>query len=174
LLDVTTYFAAGPATVTTLPLVPLRPPASVPVKVYVTPASVPEVNCTVAMPLAFVLDVGDANDPFAPVLLHVTVTLGLATGFPDASASCAVMVTGLPAATVAAFVVTTYFVAAGPFAVDVITGDAPLIAPVVAVTVCCAPIVLFVVNETVATPFELVMLVGLANEPPFELVHVTV
>jgi len=120
LLAVTKYFAAGPATVTTLPLVPVRAAASVAVKVYVIPAAVPVVNCTLAAPLAFVLDVGDANAPFAPVRLHVTVTPGVETGLPDPSASCAVTVTAPPAAILVALVVTMYFVACTPGAVGVI------------------------------------------------------
>lgn len=93
-LDVTRYFAAGPTIVSTFPLVPVRALPSVAVKVYVMPAVVFVVNETVATPLPFVVDVAVANDPPAPVLLHVTVTPDVVTGLPAASASCAETVTG--------------------------------------------------------------------------------
>jgi hypothetical protein len=76
----TRYFVAGPATVVTFPLVPVRVLASVAVKLYVFPATVLVVNTTVAMPFEFVEDVGVANDPPVPVLLHATVTPGVAIG----------------------------------------------------------------------------------------------
>jgi len=174
LLVVTRYFAAVPAIVVTLPLVPVRDWASLAVNVYVTLATVLVANDTVATPFASVDDVCDENEPFAPVLLHVTVTPDVATGLPLASASCAVTVTGEPAATLDALVVTTYFAAVPSAGPDVITGDVPVIEPVVAVTVCGAPNVAFAVKITVAMPLEFVVLVPVANEPPPVLVHVTV
>ena len=107
LFDVTRYFAGAPATVTTLPLVPVRELPSVPVNAYVTPADVPAVNTTVAMPLPFVGDVAVANEPPAPVLVHVMVWPAVSDGVPAASANCALTVTVPPAATLGALVVTT-------------------------------------------------------------------
>jgi hypothetical protein len=174
LLVETMYFAAGPATVVTFPLVPVRLLASVAVKAYVILATVLVVNDTVAIPFASVEDVGDANEPPAPVLLHVTVMPDVVTGLPLASVSCAVTVTGAPAATLEALVVTMYFAAPPTGGPDVITGEVPVTPPVVAVTVCCAPGVALAVKITVATPLEFVVLVPVANEPPPLLVHVTV
>jgi hypothetical protein len=108
LLGVTTYLAGAPAIVTTPPPDPLRALASVAVNAYVTPAVVPVVNVTVATPLALVVLVGDANEPPAPVLDHVTTWPGLLTGAPFASVSCAVTVTGVAAGTDDALAVTTY------------------------------------------------------------------
>ena len=57
---------------------------SVPVTVYVFPATVPVVNTTVATPFASVVLVEDAKEPPVPVLLHVTVFLlcPVVAGFP--------------------------------------------------------------------------------------------
>ena len=133
------------------------------------------VNTVLAMPLASVVDVAVANDPPAPVLLHVTTWPALLTGVPVASVSCAVTVTGAPAATDDALVVTTYFDAGfPPLEIVVIGADVPVMDPVVAVTTCTVATVVDVVKLTVATPLAFVLLVALANEPPFVADHVTV
>jgi hypothetical protein len=69
---------------------------SVPVTAYTVPETVPVVNVTVAIPLAFVVLVGELNDPFEPVLLHVTTFPATEIGLFPASDSCAVIVTPLP------------------------------------------------------------------------------
>lgn len=171
LLVVMMYLAGAPATLTTVPLVPVRLLASVPVKLYVTPATVPVVKATTAIPLEFVVVVAEANEPPAPVLVHVTTAPLVATALPLASASCAETVTAAPATGDALFGVTTYF-AAGP--TTVVIDVLPTKAAVVAVTTCVAPAVVLVVNEMVATPFAPVTLVGPENEPPPVLLHVTV
>ena len=174
LLVVTRYFVAGPAIVTTFELVPVRDWASVAVNAYVTPAVVLVVNATVATPLASVSEVPVANDPPAPVFVHVTVTPCAATGVFDGSTSCAVMVTGEPAVTLDALVVTRYFVPGVAPRIVVIAGEVPVMEPVVAVTTCVVFTVVLVVNDVVATPLALVLLAPGENDPPFVLVHVTV
>ena len=140
-----------------------------------TPDVVLVVNTMLAVPLASVVDVAVANDPPAPVLLHVTTCPGPLTAVPVASVSCAVTVTGPPAATDDALAVTTYFDAGPPpLAIVVIGALAPVTAPVVAVTTCAVATVVDVVKLTVATPLAFVLLVALANEPPFVLDQVTV
>ena len=171
LLVDTRYFAAGPATVVTFPLVPVRLLASVAVNVYVTLATVFVVNDTVATPFASVDDVGVANEPAAPVLLHVTSTPGREMGLPLASTSRAVIVTGAPATTLDALVVTMYF-AAGPG--TVVTVVDPVTLPVAAVIVCDVPTTVLVVNATVAMPLAFVVVDDEAKDPPFVLLHVTV
>jgi hypothetical protein len=94
-------------------LVPVKGVASVPVTVCTVPATVPVEKTTVATPLAFVVLVGDANDPPAPVLLQVTVIPAVATGLLFASTSCARIPTVSPATGLYRLAPTTYFVA-GP------------------------------------------------------------
>ena len=90
------------------------------------------VNCTVAAPVASVVDVGVANELPVPVALQLTVRPAVAMEFPLASASFAVMVTVVPATGEVLFVVTRYF-AGGP-TTDVIVGVDPTNVPSVAVT----------------------------------------
>ena len=54
-------------------------------------------NVTVATPLAFVVEVGEPNEPPAPVFDHVTVLPATPVGVSFWSASCAVIVTLPPA-----------------------------------------------------------------------------
>src|SRR5215471_6490506 len=121
-----TRYCVGTTTVVTPPLVPVRSAASVAVNVYVTPAVVPVVKTIVATPAAFVVELELANEPPAPVFVQVTTTPCVATGWPLASVSCALIVTAPPATTVAAFADTTYFVA-GPAMVVI-----PALLPVMA------------------------------------------
>jgi hypothetical protein len=111
LLAETRYLAGVPAIVATLALVPPRLLASVPVKLYVTPAVMLVVKSTVAMPLELVGLVADANEPPAPDLPHVTTPPLAAMELPFASASCATIVTTVPATGFALLGVTTYFAA---------------------------------------------------------------
>jgi hypothetical protein len=170
LLVVMMYFAGGPATVATLALVPPWLLASAPVKLYVTPATVPVVKSTVATPFVFVAAVADANEPPAPVLPHVTTTPLGATELPFTSASCAEIVTTVPATADVLLGVTMYF-AAGP--TIVVMSVVPVRLPVVALTKCSTFAVVLVVKTTVATPLADVVLVGLPNDPPLVLLHVT-
>ena len=71
----------------------------------------PVVNETVATPLAFVVLVGESNEPPLPVLLQVTVLPAVGTGLLLASANCAVIVTAVPATGLLLLDVTRYFVA---------------------------------------------------------------
>jgi hypothetical protein len=84
------------------------------VAVIVTPpATTSPVNVMVAMPDAFVAEVGFAKDPFAPARVHVTTRPPSATGALFASVSCAVIVTDVPTVGAELLDVTAYF-AAGP------------------------------------------------------------
>ena len=103
-LAVTTYFAAGPATVVTV-VVPVILPV-VAVIVCDVPAVVLVVNVTLATPLAFVVVDDELNEP-PLVLLHVAVCPGSAIALPPASTSCAEIVTAEPAAGFALLDVTT-------------------------------------------------------------------
>ena len=132
LLDVTTYFAAGPVCVVMLPLVPVNEVLSVAVTVWTVPATVLVVKTTVATPPVSVRLVGLANDPPVPVLLHVTVLPEVFTELLFASASCARIVTVSPAVGVLLLDVTIYFVA-GPGCV-VMVGLVP-VRPVLSVAV---------------------------------------
>jgi len=138
---------------------------------------VPVVNETVATPLAFVVLVGEANEPPVPVLLHVTVLPEVDTALPLASANCAVMVTAVPATGLLSLDVTRYCVAVPAVVVMFPLVPVRLIGLLlsVAVTVYTVPATVPVVNETVATPLTLVVLVPDENEPPLPvLLHVTI
>lgn len=111
-LDVTTNFVAAPATDVKVPDVPLSAPASVAVTVYADTA-LPVVKTTVAFPVASVADVALANVPSVPVFDQVITFPLVATAFPAASASWAVMVTVEPTTGEALLDVTAYF-AGGP------------------------------------------------------------
>jgi hypothetical protein len=95
--EVTRYFDGGGTVVATFPLVPVRLLPSVAVNTYVRPGVMLVVNATLATPLAFVSDVAVANDPPAPVFVHVTDTPEANTGLLLASKSCALIVTVSPA-----------------------------------------------------------------------------
>ena len=101
----------APATVVMFALAPVRLVLSVAVTVWTVPATVLVVKDTVAIPLLFVVLVGEANDPPVPVLVHVTTLPKVGTEVPLASANCAVIVTAVPAAGVLLVDVTMYFVA---------------------------------------------------------------
>ena len=79
-------------------LEPVPPAAPVAATVYVTPGVGVVVNCTVVDPVAFVVDVADAN---VPLLIgvddQVTTRPAEARGAPFWSSACAVTVTGAPA-----------------------------------------------------------------------------
>jgi len=66
----------------------------------------------VAIPEAFVVDVAEAKDPLALLLLQVTVLPEVATALPLASVSWAVIVTAAPAVGEYVDEVTTYLLAA--------------------------------------------------------------
>jgi hypothetical protein len=125
-LSVTVYVVAGPDEVVRAADVPVNAALSNAVTVYATPADVDVVNETVATPPALVVDVGEAKEPPAPVLLHVTVLPDAATGLPNASASCALMATVAPAAGVIVLGATRYLVAAPTTVVN--AGLVPVIA----------------------------------------------
>jgi hypothetical protein len=171
-VEVTRYLAGFPLVVVIDALVPVRPPASLALTVWTVAAVVLVANWTFATPEAFVLLVGDAKDPPGPVALHVTVCPPLATLFPSASVSWAVIVTAFPATTVGVELVTTYF-AALP-AIVVIGAPLPEADCVCAVTTWFVPAVVFVVKVTVAMPEAFVDDVDVAKLPPFVLDHVTV
>lgn len=95
--DVTTYLDAVPTTVVIVPDVPVILALSVPVTVVAVPATVCVVKLTVAAPLADVVDVAAAKDPFGFDLLHVTTRPASGTLLLFASLSCAVIVTADPA-----------------------------------------------------------------------------
>lgn len=65
--------------------VPLKLEVSVPVIVRVSPAVVGTVYTTDATPLAFVVDVGEANEPPVPLAVHVIVRPVTPTSLPFAS-----------------------------------------------------------------------------------------
>jgi hypothetical protein len=95
MLEVTTYFVGGPATVVMFALVPVMLVLSVAVTACVVPTTLEDVKLTVATPLAFVVLVGVPNvPPF--VLPHVTVLPDVATGLLWMSSNCAVIVTAVP------------------------------------------------------------------------------
>ena len=71
------------------------------------------VNVTVAMPLEFVVDVAEPNEP-PPLLDHVTTCPAVNTALLLPSDSCALIVTAWPATGVVLFAVTRYFVAEPP------------------------------------------------------------
>src|SRR6266700_2195752 len=102
--------AGAPATVVIFPLVPVRPPPSVPVTVWTVPATVLVVKVTVAAPLAFVVLVEEEKEPTF-VLIQVTILPEVDTAFPLASVNCAVIVTCVPATGVLLLDVTLYFLA---------------------------------------------------------------
>jgi len=102
--------AGAPATVVIFPLVPVRPPPSVPVTVWTVPATVLVVKVTVAAPLAFVVLVEEEKEP-PFVLIQVTILPEVDTAFPLASVNCAVIVTCVPATGVLLLDVTLYFLA---------------------------------------------------------------
>ena len=130
-LEVTMYFAAGPTTDVIVGVDPYR--ASHRSRWTTEPPTIgPEVNCTVAVPVASVIDVGAAKTPPVPVALQVTVWPAVATTFPLASSSLAVIVTAAPATGDVPLVVTRYFV--GAPATDVIVDVDPASAPSAAVT----------------------------------------
>ncbi len=110
-LDVTRYCVAGPGTVVKPLVVPLWEPSS-PVTVWVVPATVEVVKLTVATPEPLVVEVGEPNEPPAPVFDQVTVRPLVETALLLASASCAVIVTALPATGLEELDVTRYCVAA--------------------------------------------------------------
>ena len=85
--EVTRYFAAEPATVVKGEVVPVRPAPPTPVTVAEVPATVWVVNNTVAMPLAFVVEVAVAKEPLLSDLLQVTITPGVLTGLSYTSES---------------------------------------------------------------------------------------
>src|SRR6266704_1606937 len=102
--------AGAPATVVIFPLVPVRPPPSVPVTVWTVPATVLVVKVTVAAPLAFVVLVEEEKEP-PFVLIQVTILPEVDTAFPLASVNCAVIVTCVTATGVLLLDVTLYFLA---------------------------------------------------------------
>ena len=97
MVEVTRYLVAVPAIMVMVEVVPVNEPPSVAVTVVVVPVTVWVVNTTVAAPLALVVQVPEANEPFESDLVHVTVRPDVVTALPFASASCAVMVTPSPA-----------------------------------------------------------------------------
>ena len=107
---VSRYLVAEPAVVVIDGLVPASDVLSVAFTECVVDV-VAVVKTTVATPLAFVDDVGEPNDP--PLVLdQVTVLPAVATRFPFASVSCALIVTDVPAIGVEFVAVTRYCVAA--------------------------------------------------------------
>jgi hypothetical protein len=79
-----------PAPVVIDGLVPVRfvgAVSSVAVTVWFVPDAAPVVKLTVAIPLAFVTDVGEPNEPPAPVFDHVTVLPATPVGVAFWSAS---------------------------------------------------------------------------------------
>lgn len=106
---VTMYLLAAAASGVIDGLLPVLLPV-VAVTTCVAPTAALTVKTTVAIPLEFVVDVADANDP-PPVLLHVTIWPVVATELPFASASCALIVTFVPTVGFVLVVVTRYCVA---------------------------------------------------------------
>ena len=96
-----------------VPLVPVTARLSVAVMVCTVPAVLLTVKATAACPLPSVSEVGVANEPPAPVLLHPTVLPDVGTELSFASASCAVTTTNDPADTVVGVTgeIIRYFVA---------------------------------------------------------------
>lgn len=169
-LALTRYCVGEPLVSTMGAACPLTDPLLA-VMTWTVPATPLVVNETTAKPLPFVRLVGVPKvPPF--VVAHVTTWFGVATGFPNASVNCALIVTASPAIVVVALDVTTYF-AAGP-AMVTIGGVLPTIDPFVAVTTCDAPATVLGVNVTVATPFPFVLVFGDEKLPPPVLDQFTV
>ena len=165
---------ATPGTVVIVAVVPVRLLPSVPVTVVAVAEAVCVVNTTVAIPLAFVVEVAVANVPLPFDLDQVTVKPAVETALLLASASWAVIVTSEPAAGARLEEVTKYFVAVP--GIVVIVAVAPVrLPPSVPVTVVAVAEAVCVVNATVAIPLALVVEVAVANEPlPLDFDHVTV
>jgi hypothetical protein len=89
LLLVTRYLLAAPGTVVIELDVPVIPGSrlSVAVTVWTVPDTVDVVKETVATPLAFVVEVPDANEPPAPDFDHATIRPDVETALPFVSAS---------------------------------------------------------------------------------------
>ena len=111
-LAVTAYFVPGPGTVVMIWLVPVRLDPSVAVTVCPVAETLWVVKSTVVVPFTSVVLVPLAKLPPVPVLLQVTTTPAVATGFEFASASCATIFTVSPAMTLERTAPTMYFAAA--------------------------------------------------------------
>jgi hypothetical protein len=148
-------------------LVPVRLPV-VPLTVVAVPATVCVVKTTVATPLALVVDVGAANDPFPLDLVHVTVFPAVLTALPLTSANCAVIVTLAPAAGLEELDVTMYLVAAPATPVAVNVTGLPVRPVDVAASVLLPAVVPIVQLPTVAIPLASVVWVPPVREPPPE------
>src|SRR5688572_6108775 len=107
---------------------PVSEPASAPPSVTLSAVNaVAAVNTTLATPALFVVDVGVAKEPPAPLELHVTTRPAVGTATPLASLRCAVTVTPPPTTNVSTPVVTKYF--AGVPGVTLIDCVTVLVAP---------------------------------------------
>ncbi|MGA1566469.1 MAG: hypothetical protein ACO39Q_09695, partial [Ilumatobacteraceae bacterium] len=91
--------------------VPVSDVLSVAVIVPDAPEVCDTVYTTVAVPLASVFDVADANEPPDAAVDQVTTLLAVDTALPSASCNCAVTVTDPPAVGVVDDSVTAYRVA---------------------------------------------------------------
>src|SRR3954471_18704167 len=119
---------------------------------------------TVATPLAFVVEVGEAKLPPVAVDDHVTVRPETSAALPFTSASCAAIVNAPPTDRLVADDVTTYFVA-GPATVTT-AAELPVSDELSVAMIAYEPVAVAVVNEIEAAPVASVVDVADANDPP--------